>query len=195
MRSENKLTQDLAILTAMASEMEAYLNSDVLFWRMGKSGMPALTLGGYSMRQHRLLALRDQLTSQQSHELDSALVAFNNALEERIVRFEKKAHRELEARLRQWSEFLNDVERGVATSKSNYSTVVEVRAMISALQEQLQMAPFNLDGRITQQTAHLDTQLRRLWEPGEFIWPSAWEPAYPPSEYWWLYGKPREKKR
>ena len=195
MSSDKKLAQDLAILVAMASELEAYLNSDVLFWRMGKAGMPALTLGGYLMRQHRLLALRDQLTNEQFHELDAALIAFNNALDERIVRFEKKAHRELEARLRQWGEFLNEVERGVATSKSNYSTVVEVRAMISALQEQLLLAPFTLDERITQQTAHLDTQLRRLWESGEFVWPSAWQPAYPPLEYWWLYGNPQEKKR
>jgi hypothetical protein len=177
----------------MVSEMEPYLNSNVLFWGLGKPGLPALTLGGYLMRQHRLLALRDRLTREQSHELDSALIAYNSVLEEGIVRFEKKAHRELEARLRQWREFLKDVERGIATSTSNYSTVVEVRAMINALQDQLQMAPFQLDKRLLQQTAHLDTQLRRLWEPGEFVWPSGWESAYPASDYWWLYGKPRDK--
>ena len=58
----NKLTRDLSILVAMAAEMETYLNSDVLFWHMSTSHMPALTLGGYLMRQHRLLALRDLLT-------------------------------------------------------------------------------------------------------------------------------------
>ena len=49
-------------MTAMAAEMDAYLKSDVLFWHMSASRMPALTLGGYLMRQHRLLILRKLLS-------------------------------------------------------------------------------------------------------------------------------------
>lgn len=189
-----KLTRDLSILVAMASEMEAYLNSDVLFWHMGTSGYPALTLGGYLMRQHRLLALRELLTEVQLAELDAAVFSYNNTLVEGIVRFEQKAHRELDARLRQWAEYLKDVERGVAASKSNYSTAVEVRAMIAAIQDQLQLPPFALEQHPLQQTALLDNQLRRLWIPGEFIWPLEWQPAYSQKEYWWLYGNPRDKR-
>ena len=70
----NKLMRDLSILAAMAAEMEAYLNSHVLFWHMSSSRMPALTLGGYLMRQHRLLALRSLLTGEQLSELDAAVL-------------------------------------------------------------------------------------------------------------------------
>jgi hypothetical protein len=191
----DKLLRDLEILTAMAGEMESYLNSNVLFWRMGISRMPALTLGGYLMRQHRLLALRNLLTAEQLAELDAAVFEYNKALVEKTVRFEQKAQRELDARLRQWDEYLKDVERGVATSTSNYSTAVETWAMVAAIVDQLQLAPYTLERRIPQQTALLDNQLRRLWEPGEFIWPDEWQPAYPETDYWWLYGKPRDKRR
>ena len=191
----NKLMRDLSILVAMVAEMEAYLNSDVLFWHMSISRMPALTLGGYLMRQHRLLALRDLLTEVQLSELDAAVLKYNNTLVERIVRFEQKGQRELDARLRQWGEYLKDVDRGIATSTSSYRTAVEARAMITAIQDQLQLPPFTLDRHAPQQTALLDNQLRRLWEPGEFVWPDEWQPAYSQMEYWWLYGKPKDKRR
>lgn len=194
-KSTEKLAQDLSILSAMASEMERYLNSDVLFWHMGTSHMPALTLGGYLMRQHRLLNLQNLLSTAQLSELDAVVLQYNNALVDKIVRFEQKAQNELEARLRQWGEYLKDVDRGTANSKSNYQTAVESRAMIAAIQGQMQLPPYALDPRSSEQITLLDNQLRRQWQPGEFVWPDGWQPAYPQTAYWWLYGKPREKQR
>jgi hypothetical protein len=26
---------------------------------------------------------------------------------------------------------------------------------------------------------------------GPFVWPEAWQPAYPEPEFWWLYGRPQ----
>lgn len=190
--SDEKLSRDVSVLSAMAGEMEAYLDSDVLFWHMADAGMPALTLGGYLMRQHRLLALYDSLTAEEQAEVDAAVEKFNKTLEERIVRFEQKAHRELDARLRQWEEYLKDVERGQASAKSNYATTVEVRAMIAALADYLEMAPYQLDDRVQQRTALLDKRLRPRWDAGDFVWPAAWQDAYPKPAYWWLYGTPRE---
>jgi hypothetical protein len=193
MQGEDKLAQDVRILSTMADEMENYLDSDVLFWHIAQGGMPVLTLGGYLMRQHRLLALYDSLSAEQRVEVDQAVAKFNQALEERTVRFEQKAHRELDARLRQWQEYLNDLEREQASVKSNYATVVEARAMIAALTDYLQMAPYQLEDRVLQRTALLDGRLRPRWETGEFVWPEGLQEAYPPSEYWWLYGAPRER--
>ena len=191
-QGEDKLAHDVHILSAMAEEMEAYLGSDVLFWHMAQGGMPVLTLGGYLMRQHRLLALYDSLNGEQQAEVDAAVAQFNKALEERTVLSEQKAHRELDARLRQWEEYLKDVERGQASAKSNYSTAVEARAMIAALTDFLQLAPYQLDKRVVQRTALLDGRLRPRWVSGDFVWPEDWQKAYPRSEYWWLYGHPRD---
>ena len=190
-----KLERDVTIIATMASEMEAYLNSDVLFWHMGTSGMPALTLGGYLMRQHRLLILRHLLNDTKQIMLDGAVQQYNGVISEKIIRFEQKAHREQDARLRQWGEYLKDVDRGIAAKTSNYGTAVETRTMISGLSESLRLAPYKLEQRIPAQTALLDNQLKQVWKPGDFIWFDEWQPAYPQEDYWWLYGKAKDKPK
>lgn len=183
-----KLAQDVTILAEMAGEMADYLRSDVLYWQMMKGGLPKLTLGGYLMRQHRLLTLPELLTDEEQLVVDTAVTQFNQALVEKIVRLEQKAHQELEARIRQWGEYLKDFrwERGAALA--GYSSAVENRVMITAVTDKLLMPPYQLNSRITEQIALLDGNLRTRWRSGPFLWPEAWQPAYPKSEYWYLYG-------
>ncbi len=52
-----RLAQDVAVLSAMAEQMPEYLDSDILYWPSPRGGMPALTPGGYLLREQRLLAL------------------------------------------------------------------------------------------------------------------------------------------
>ncbi len=183
-----KLAQDVTILAEMAGEMADYLRSDVLYWQMMKGGLPKLTLGGYLMRQHRLLALPKLLSDEDQAVVDTAVTQFNHALVEKIVRLEQKAHQELEARIRQWAEYLKDFrwERGAAVA--GYTSAVENRVMITAVTDKLQMPPYQLDTRLTEQLALLDGNLRSRWRSGPFLWPEAWQPAYPRGDYWYLYG-------
>jgi hypothetical protein len=183
-----KLAQDVTILAEMAGEMDDYLRSDVLFWQMMKGGLPKLTLGGYLMRQHRLLALPDLLSAEEQAVVDTAVTQFNQALVEKIVRLEQKARQELEARIRQWGEYLKDFrwERGAAVA--GYTSAVETRVMMTAVTDKLQMPPYQIDSRISEQIALLDGNLRSRWRSGPFLWPEAWQPAYPKREYWYLYG-------
>lgn len=188
-----RLAHDVAVLAAMAGQMAEYLDSEILFWPLGRGNMPMLTLGGYLLRENRLLALPELLTPEQRTQVDAAVFQFNQFLADRIVRFEAKAHHELEARLRQWEEFLKEIEHDTLQRSSNYSTIVETRAMIHALLDRLSMPPYRAEGRPTQHLALLDTRLQGRWQPGEFVWPAEWQPAYPRAEYWWLYGSPRTK--
>jgi hypothetical protein len=183
-----KLAQDVTILAEMAGEMADYLRSDVLYWQMMKGGLPKLTLGGYLMRQHRLLALPELLTDEEQVVVDTAVAQFNHALVEKIVRLEQKAHQELEARIRQWGEYLKDFrwERGEAVA--GYASAVENRVMITAVTDKLQMPPYQIDPRITEKITLLDGNLRTRWRSGSFLWPEAWQSAYPKSDYWYLYG-------
>jgi hypothetical protein len=184
-----KLEQDVTILVAMAAQMDDYLKSDILFWKMGQSGMPMLTLGGYLMRQYRLLTLSDLLSEEKRAELETAVIQFNAALVEKIVRFETKANSEIEVRIRQFEAYLRDL-RNIQAAGVNYATAVEPRAMIAALVDKLQMAPYQLDPQLPGRVETLDKNLRQRWVPGEFIWPAEWQPAYPKDDFWWLYGKP-----
>lgn len=190
-----RLSQDVAVLTAMAGQMDQYLDSDILYWPAPRGGMPALTLGGYLLREHRLLSLAGWLSAEQRAEVDAAVRQFNQALADRVVRFEKKAHHELEARLRQWEETLKDMDRGTFDRSSNYGTAVETRAIIQALLDRLSMPPYRTEARPLQHLDLLDTRLRSRFTPGEFVWPEAWASAYPQTVYWWLYGSPRIAER
>lgn len=183
-----KLGQDVTILAEMAGEMDDYLRSDVLFWQMMKGGLPKLTLGGYLMRQHRLLALSSLLTAEEQAVVDTAVAQFNQALVEKIVRLEQKAHQELEARIRQWAEYLKDFRWERSAALAGYASAVETRVMITAVTDKLQLPPYQLDPRITEQIVLLDGNLRSRWRSGAFFWPEAWQPAYPQADYWYLYG-------
>lgn len=189
--TDHVFTEDLDILAAMAAEMDTYLASDVLFWPMQASGMPKLTLGGYLMRQERLLAVADELDGAQQALLNTAVSQFNAALSENVVRLETKAHTELEARIRQWSEYLRDLGKDYgAVSAGGYATAVEARTMIKALVDKLQTRPYQLSDRIPPQIGLLDSKLRGQFAHGDFVWADEWQAAYPEEIYWWLYGLP-----
>lgn len=186
-----RLAHDVAVIAAMAEQMAEYLDSDILFWPAPRGGMPSLTLGGYLLREHRLLALNNLLTAGQQEQSAAAVAQFNQTLANRVIRFEKKAHNELEARLRQWEEYLKDMDRGTFDRNSNYDTAVETRAIIQVLLDRLSLPPYRTEARPEQHLAVLDTRLHGRWQPGEFVWPEEWAGAYPRGEYWWLYGSPR----
>jgi hypothetical protein len=140
------------------------------------------------MRQHRLLVLSALLSDEEQVVVDTAVTQFNQALAEKIVRLEQKAHQELEARIRQWAEYLKDFrwERGAALA--GYASAVETRVMMTAVTDKLQLPPYQLNPRITEQIALLDGILRSRWRSGPFLWPEAWQRAYPQADYWYLYG-------
>ncbi len=82
------------------------------------------------------------------------------------------------------------LDRGAFDRSSNYDTAVETRAIIQALLDRLSMPPYRAEARPQQHLALLDTRLRNIWRPGDFVWPTEWAGAYP-QEQWWLYGAPR----
>jgi hypothetical protein len=191
--STDKLKGDLRILEAMAAEMDDYLRNGNLFWPLSDSTLPRLTLGGYLMREFRLLALRRQLSAADQQRLDAAEAQFEEALIEKVVAFETKAHEEIRARLRQWNEYLKELRDPSLAAGDYYSSAVETRAMLAALLNKLESPPYRLDRRVLNELASFDRVLANFWEAGEFIWPVGWEDAYPRQRYWWLYGRPRAR--
>lgn len=188
---QEKHQWDLAILAAMAAEMDDYLKGETLYWQMGYSDMPKLTLGGFLMRRHRLLNLAELMSEDEWLQMETAVAQFNDALSDKIVRTEKRAHEELGVRSRQWGTYLSDVQRNAKQAAVNYATAVENRAMIAALISFLLTQPFQLEASVQPNITLLDQALRNRWQAGDFVWPEAWQTAYPPNEFWWLYGRPK----
>lgn len=105
---KTKLQKDLDILEDMAGQMSEYLRMDTLFGPMGP-GRPKLTLGGYLMREQRLVALKGTLSTAENDRLLRARQMFENTVMEWVVATENKAGQEIEARMRQWTETVREL--------------------------------------------------------------------------------------
>ncbi len=189
--SADVLLQDLYILEAMVAELDAYLDSDATQWPMRQDGLPKLTIGGCLMRQKRLQALRHHLMPEDQTCLDTVVHTFNTLLNERVVRFESRAHDELHARLREWTVYLRNVTSQKVREKDYYAHTVDTRLVIAALVDKLQTPPYRLSPQIAHDVAHMDNYLKAQWESGEFVFSPVWQAAYPADRYWWLYGCPK----
>ena len=183
--------RDLAILEVMVAEMNAYLMSEATHWTMEKGDMPKLTIGGCLMRCQRLPIVRDQLGEKAQQQLDKAVQTFANALSENVVRFEKRMHQELHARLADWSNYLRHMASRMMADVDYFASVVDTRVVIEVMIDELQKPAYQFDKQILEQVTTLDNNLKGRWQIGEFVWPAVWQPAYPPETYWWLYGRPK----
>ena len=185
------LERDLTILEEMVVEIDGYLMSEATHWIMARGDMPKLTIGGCLMRQHRLSVVRDQLEPAEQVRLDTILERLEEALKEKVVRFEDKGHQEVHGRLSEWTGYLRDLTSRMATEAEYYASVVDTRVVITALLNKLRLPPYQLNPHVPNEVDQLDGHLRSRWHSGEFVWPAVWQPAYPADEYWWLYGRPR----
>lgn len=184
------LAHDLMIMEEMATNMAAYLDSDVIDWTIPRANMPRLTIGGYLMRQRRLSALRENLSVEDQARLDEAIKQFNDALEERVVRFEKRAHQELHMRIAEWIGILRDLKRRAAAEENYYAGIVDTRIVIKELLDKLQTPPYKVKEGIQEELVTIDILLKNRFSEGDYVWDPIWEATYPRDEYWWLYGRP-----
>ena len=175
----------------MAEQINSYLRVDTLYGPMGPN-RPSLTLGGYLMREHRLLALKDSLTEQEQDRLLKARQQFENVVMEWVVATEAKALKEIDSRLRQWQETLRDLRESIG-NWDYYATAVESRVMLQHLITMLSNPPFRLDPEIGGRVAALDEAFYATWfgDASKFVWEDDWAAAYPAAEFEFLYGQPR----
>lgn len=188
--AQEVLSHDLYILEVMLNQLEAYLDSDATYWPMQGEGIPKLTIGGCLMRLGRLRALRHRLTQVDQIQLDELEQAFEKLARENVVRFERRSHDELHARLREWTTYLRNASSKMVRDRAHYANTVDMRMVITALMEKLQKPPFRMDAQVIEDVGRMDNYLKAQWQEGEFVWAEVWKEAYPPQNYWWLYGNP-----
>jgi hypothetical protein len=183
---KERLVKDLRIAEQIAADMTDYLGREEIFLQVVSDDELQPTIGGFLVRQHRLLALADTLLdSAERLRLQAASQKFEAAAAAHPGRFEAKARQELEVRVQQWNKALQDLLEDEAPSMAYYRSDVRFRAIIAALSRRLA----SISPAVAQKIEALDNLLRQHWQNGEFIWPPEWKPAYPAPTYWWLYGK------
>lgn len=183
------LLKDLRIIEEMIVEMADYLVGDKLFWPKIDNKLVQPTVGNFWLRQHRLQALKADLSDTEQQRLDRATQMFDEACSDHSRDFEKKAGQELEARVRQWSESLRELTEDDPPSMAYYRSDVEVRAIVEVMLDHMIIIPTVAEDAMMREIGQLDRQLEKQWIAGNFIWPAEYEPAYPRQKYWWLYGR------
>lgn len=188
-----ELRRDLAVVEAMAAELEPYLKSATLYWQLSPAraivpAAPLLTIGGLVLRLHRLIGQREALTTEQLRRLAAAEESFRRTLTEWKAHAAARMARELEARLRSWSWFVEDCRAQKRSCVTHYPTEAELRTLIDLLLEEAAGCEDVSDQR--DRLAQLDAQFRRSFEPGDFVWRPALASVYPRERFWWLYGRP-----
>jgi hypothetical protein len=180
---------DLGYLRTGLSVLADYLHSKEIYWSLGGSPsrgepeFPSLTLGGMLISQSRLHA--QPLSSGQRDELARIDEQINDLRSRWRVTWESKASNEFRARLNLWRDFLEEYRQSSEANADRYSYEVSRRVMLYMLkQEAGEIPPTQIELLST-----LDKFLRAVFIPGDFIWNPELAPGFPPSIYWYLYGK------
>jgi hypothetical protein len=184
------LAKDADHARDMAGHLDPYLYEDELYGTLGRS-KPKLTVGGLLLRLHRLEALQDQLAPAQAEAFAQAQADFDSARSDWATHYREKIKHELQARQRSFAWFLDDCDEKPKTCAGAYPVEAEKRTIIHHLLAEGEARGLDLAEEATLQAA-LDDRLRRRFKPGAFVWPAAFQPAYPFDWFWWLYGGPKQ---
>ena len=189
---------NLSFANAILDELEPYLLSSELFWPLeqrvacGMPRFPRLTLGGLLLTIDELTAQEPELTSSQAAAWlqVQSLFAHNQVRWE--VAIERKAVRELNCRLNLWRAYLTDLEEK-KEGPENYAHEARQRVMFQRL---LHLASKHPEVEsLNTSVLSLDSKLRASFITGPFIWDKRLESAYPPPDFWYLYGTPRTTRK
>jgi hypothetical protein len=171
--------QDWNFFRGGVAELEPYLLSDELFWRMegSRTALPRLTIGGLLLAEMCLKVRMDTpdfLRLEQ--DKDRICSKWRSA-------WERKAGREVRARLDLWRNYLVDFRQAPDAHADAYPQEVRWRVILSLLVREASFSPAEKDELDT-----LDKVLRASFMEGKFLWEETLVPAFPIHDYWYLYG-------
>jgi hypothetical protein len=173
--------EDVRLVHAASEELEPYLRSKVLYWRISGCNLP-LTPGNL------LLGMRKSQDLSNSPDT-SCCSQIYDIIKSHQSGWMEKLKREAKARLSQWENTLQDYkDEGI--TYSGYSYQVRVRVILELLCQELQFPDISLENKLEK----MDDELRRMIEPGDFIWDIALKNSFPADGFWLLYAKTKEGK-
>ncbi len=179
---------ELAILDKMSDELQAYLLSDVLFWQMqAGSRFPKLSLGRLLLARERLRALEQRLSSAQRVTLQTATQQIENVLSQWQVAAEKHAAHELRSRANLWQRFWEECAEAPGPCADHYAQEASQRTMAGLLLREFPRVADTPEARVL---LAFDATVRPRLRPSGFVWDAALRPAFPQSDFWFLYGRP-----
>jgi len=183
---------DLKALEAMASNLTPYLYENALYGTLSMN-LPKLTVGGLLLRLYRLEQLEKTLTNHQQERLRDAKINFEQQRSEWMVHYEGKITHELQARLRDLGNYLNDYDRHPKSTANGYPVEATRRTIIHHLMLEAQhLALWTDELADTLRRADSRLQAALTLDTPSFVWDDLLKQMYPMDDFWWLYSTPSE---
>jgi hypothetical protein len=138
------------------------------------------------MRLHHLEAMG--LTPTQQSRLADARHAATHTMQVWVVQTERKALREVKARVRQWGIYITELEEATETFMDEYPTQARGR---TAMAFALSAAGQSIHGSsLFTRLIIADRKCAKLVREAPFVLGAHLEAAYPKTPYWWLHAAP-----
>ncbi len=179
---------DIRYLQAGLVVIEDYLLVSELYWPIGASApvgeppFPLLTIGNLLLSQARLRARI--LSPGQQVDLVRLTQQMETARTRWRVAWEQKAKRGYHSRLTMWNNFLEEYREAPGANFDRYTYEVRLRVILHLLQPEAE----SIDKAEMDLLSGLDTLLRAILVPGEFLWEQELAGGFSPEEYWYLFG-------
>ena len=138
-------------------------------------------------RLHRLQAERNMLSPAEQARLDAVKTLADTTITSLRTRFLERLQREIKARLDSLKWFLDDCQ--VDSQRCRVEFPFEMRNR-QRIEEALKMLDNQLPETLQSYLNQIDTRLRQVGRPTNFIWDERWESIFPPQPYWYLYLRP-----
>ncbi len=180
---------DLRYFKEAIDNLEEYLLANELYWPLqissprGQPPYPQITPGSILLARKRLEA-----TAQLGVDLAEAQaleVQFVQVITQWRSAWEKKCRKDAGARLRMWSDFIDDYNHAPGANLDRYAYEVTRRVQIHLMENYTGPLP----GGEFELLSALDGILHAVLLPGKFVWDAVLQPAFPESTYWYLYGE------
>ncbi len=186
---ETSIRYDLSYIQAAIEELQPYLLSDKLHWSLsgyacpGEKAYPQLTLGGLllALTRSRVRANSPKMSLKTDH-LENRLETIRSQWR---VAWEEKASWEFRSRLRQWGNFLNEVQHDPQDYAAYYPYEVNVRVILELLIPQTG----NLADKDVEPLIKQDQRLQAQFISGSFIWDDDLSGGFPKDDFWFLWGR------
>ncbi len=173
------IEQDWKFFQGGVAELEPYLLLDELYWSLegSRAGLPRLTIGGLLLAGTCLEVRMDTPDFiRLERERDRIRSKWRSA-------WERKAGREVRARLDLWRNYLVDFGQSPERYADAYPQKVRWRVILHLLGGEVAFSAAE-----STELGTLDRILKTSFLEGEFIWDEDLMPAFPSHDHWYLYG-------
>ncbi len=168
--------EDRRFVTLSAGELEEYLSSEVILWRIRGLDLP-LTPGNLLLAMKRLSVVEDK-------QLALIIDGILRLIDTRRTAWEKKVSKEIPIRLNQWGNLVEEIQR-YGSLDASYGYQVRARVILELL-----LAEQHYPDQPTRHALEgVDVSLSLITGSGEFIWDEILKDCFQEDAYPYLYLK------